>query len=155
MVVYRLVFGLCSLLVAASACAEWSFVNANYDRSQYIYVDFNRVKVTDVTTNEVEYWVKYLIKNDKEKDGLEQGDYSLALYRVGCDSDLYSIRSSANFKKTGSLMSSQNYANTQLRPIIPNTAVDFTAEMVCRVLPQSQKADRLEQLTRRIAMGHY
>ncbi len=52
-------------------------------------------------------------------------------------------------------MSSQNYAASQARPIIPNTAVDYTAEMVCRVLPQSQKVDRLEQLTRRIELGEY
>lgn len=113
------------------------------------------MKVLDVKSNEVEYWVKYLIKNYKEKDGLELGDYSLALYRVGCDSEQYSIRSSANFKKNGSLLSSQNYMASQARPIIPNTALDYTAEMVCNVLPQSPKVDRLEQLTRCIAMGEY
>lgn len=151
----RVLISCLSLFWSVFACAEWTFVNANYDRSQFIYVDFNRVKVLDAKSNEVEYWVKYLIKNDKEKDGLELGDYSLALYRVGCDSEQYSIRSSANFKKNGSLMSSQNYAASQTRPIIPNTAVDYTAEMVCNVLPQSQKVDRLEQLTRRIELGEY
>ena len=151
----RVLISCLSLFWSVLACAECTFVNANYDRSQFIYVDFNRVKVLDAKSNEVEYWVKYLIKNDKEKDGLELGDYSLALYRVGCDNEQYSIRSSANFKKNGSLMSSQNYAASQARPIIPNTAVDYTAEMVCRVLPQSQKVDRLEQLTRRIEMGEY
>ncbi|MCJ8160808.1 surface-adhesin E family protein [Acinetobacter zhairhuonensis] len=151
----RVLMSFLSLFWSVFASADWTFVNANYDRSQFIYVDFNRVKVLDAKSNEVEYWVKYLIKNDKEKDGLELGDYSLALYRVGCDSEQYSIRSSANFKKNGSLMSSQNYAASQTRPIIPNTAVDYTAEMVCRVLPQNQKVDRLEQLTRRIEMGEY
>lgn len=111
------------------------------------------MKVLDVKSNEVEYWVKYLIKNYKEKDGLELGDYSLALYRVGCDSEQYSIRSSANFKKNESLLSSQNYTVSQARPIIPNTALDYTAEMVFNVLPQSSKVDRLEHLTHRIAMG--
>ena len=151
----RVLISFFSLFWSVFACAEWTYVNANYDHSQYIYVDFNRVRVLDAKSNEVEYWVKYLIKNDKEKDGLELGDYSLALYRVGCESEQYSIRSSANFKKNGSLMSSQNYAASQARPIIPNTALDYTAAMVCRVLPQSQKVDRLEQLTRRIAMGEY
>ena len=113
------------------------------------------MKVLDVKSNEVEYWVKYLIKSDKEKDGLELGDYSLALYRVGCDNEVYSIRSSANFKKNGSLLSSQDYVTSQTRPLIPNTAVDYTAEMVCHVLPQRQKVDRLEQLARRIATGEY
>lgn len=65
---------------------------------------------------QVEYWVKYLIKSDKEKDGLELGDYSLALYRVGCNSEQYNIRSSANFKKNGSLISSQNYTASQIPP---------------------------------------
>lgn len=74
-------------------------MNANYDRSQYVDVDFDRVKMLDTSRNEVEYWVKYLIKSDKEKDGLELGNYSLALYRVGCDNEVYSIRSSANLKK--------------------------------------------------------
>jgi len=154
-VLNRVLISFFSLFWGVSACAEWTYVNANYDHSQYIYVDFNRVKVLDTKSNEVEYWVKYLIKSDNEKDGLELGDYSLALYRVGCDSEQYNIHSSANFKKNGSLMSSQNYVNSQTRPIIPNTALDYTAEMVCRVLPQSQKVDRLEQLTRRIAMGEY
>ena len=154
-VLNRVLISFFSLFWGVSACAEWTYVNANYDHSQYIYVDFNRVKVLDAKSNEVEYWVKYLIKNDKEKDGLELGDYSLALYRVGCDSAQYSIRSSANFKKNGSLLSSQNYTASQTWAIIPNTALDYTAEMVCRVLPQSQKVDRLEQLTRRIAMGEY
>lgn len=80
-------------------------MNANYDRSQYVDVDFDRVKMLDTSRNEVEYWVKYLIKSDKEKDGLELGNYSLALYRVGCDNEVYSIRSSANFKKNSSLLS--------------------------------------------------
>jgi hypothetical protein len=154
-VLNRVLMSFLSLFWSVFASADWTFVNANYDRSQFIYVDFNRVKILDAKSNKVEYWVKYLIKNDKEKDGLELGDYSLALYRVGCDSEQYSIRSSANFKKNGSLMSSQNYAASQTRPIIPNTAVDYTAEMVCRVLPQNQKVDRLEQLTRRIEMGEY
>jgi len=79
----------------------------------------------------------------------------LALYRVGCDSEQYSIRFSANFKKNWSLLSSQNYTASQACPIIPNTALDYTAEMVCNVLPQSPKVDRLEQLTPCIAMGEY
>ena len=87
----RVLISCLSLFWSVFACAEWTFVNANYDRSQFIYVDFNRVKVLDAKSNEVEYWVKYLIKNDKEKDGLELGDYSLALYRVGCDNEQYSI----------------------------------------------------------------
>ncbi len=151
----RILLGFLCVLWGGSAFAEWTFVNANYDRSQYVYVDFDRVKMLDTSRNEVEYWVKYLIKSDKEKDGLELGDYSLALYRVGCDNEVYSIRSSANFKKNGSLLSSQDYVTSQTRPLIPNTAVDYTAEMVCNVLPQRQKVDRLEQLTRRIAMGEY
>ena len=151
----RILLGFLCVLWGGSAVAEWTFVNANYDRSQYVYVDFDRVKMLDTSRNEVEYWVKYLIKSDKEKDGLELGDYSLALYRVGCDNEVYSIRSSANFKKNGSLLSSQDYVTSQTRPLIPNTAVDYTAEMVCNVLPQRQKVDRLEQLTRRIAMGEY
>lgn len=95
----RILLGFLCVLWGGSAFAEWTFVNANYDRSQYVYVDFDRVKMHDTSRNEVEYWVKYLIKSDKEKDGLELGDYSLALYRVGCDNEVYSIRSSANFKK--------------------------------------------------------
>ena len=58
-------------------------------------------------------------------------------------------------KKNGSLLSSQDYVTSQTRPLIPNTAVDYTAEMVCHVLPQRQKVDRLEQLARRIATGEY
>ncbi|WP_171522834.1 hypothetical protein [Acinetobacter johnsonii] len=50
---------------------------------------------------------------------------------------------------------SQDYVTSQTRPLIPNTAVDYTAEMVCHVLPQRQKVDRLEQLSRRIATGEY
>lgn len=151
----RILLGFLCVLWGGSAFAEWTFVNANYDRSQYVYVDFDRVKMLDTSRNEVEYWVKYLIKSDKEKDGLELGDYSLALYRVGCNNEVYSIRSSANFKKNGSLLSSQDYVTSQTRPLIPNTAVDYTAEMVCHVLPQRQKVDRLEQLSRRIATGEY
>jgi len=132
-VLSRILLGFLCVLWGGSAFAEWTFVNANYDRSQYVYVDFDRVKMLDMSRNEVEYWVKYLIKSDKEKDGLELGDYSLALYRVGCDNEVYSIRSSANFKKNGSLLSSQDYVTSQTRPLIPNTAVDYTAEMVCHV----------------------
>jgi hypothetical protein len=98
-VLSRILLGFLCVLWGGSTFAEWTFVNANYDRSQYVYVDFDRVRMLDTSRNEVEYWVKYLIKSDKEKDGLELGDYSLALYRVGCDNEVYSIRSSANFKK--------------------------------------------------------
>ena len=65
--------------------------------------------------------------------------------------------------KNGSLLSSQDYATSQTRPLIPNTAVDYTAEMVCHVLPKCQnakmpkrqKVDRLEQQARCIATEEY
>lgn len=151
----RIVVSVLGLFWTVSACAEWTFIHTSSDRSQNIYLDFSRIKMLDASKNEVEYWVKYLIKNDKEKDNLKLGDYSLALYRVGCNDEVYSIRSSAKFRQNGSLISQLNYNVSQIRPLIPNTTVDFTAEMVCHVLPQQQKVDRLEQLAQRIALGEY
>ncbi|MEI1702487.1 surface-adhesin E family protein [Acinetobacter baumannii] len=112
------------------AAASKGWVSVSKSNEFQAFVNFNHVE--QITNEIVQAWVKNVVINDVTKDGLNIGDYSMYLVRYDCSNKTYKNISYTDYKaKTGTVLDSYTFTNTNFKPIIPESVGESQFDLIC------------------------
>lgn len=118
------------------AASEWKFISMSSGFA--LAIDTN--SITNVSEynyrQNKQFWVKQLVVQDLEQDGLGVGDYRLVLYWINCSANTFGVKAVTNYKKQkdGTFKhESSSLANYQVAmdPIVPESVGQSFASHVC------------------------
>ena len=135
----RILMGIISSTIACGvfAASEWKFISLN---SGFAFsIDTN--SITNVSEynyrQNKQFWVKQLVVQDLERDGLGVGDYRLVLQWINCSANTFGVKAITEYKKqkNGTLKydSYDSRADYEVRmnPIIPESVGQLFVRHVC------------------------
>ena len=135
----RILMGIISSTIACGvfAASEWKFITLSDDGFAFS-IDTN--SITNVSEynyrQNKQFWVKQLVVQDLEQDGLGVGDYRLALNWINCSANTLGVKAVTEYKKqkNGTFKNeSTSFADYQVRmnPIIPESVGQLFVRHVC------------------------
>lgn len=134
----RILIGIIGSAIACGvfAASEWKFITLN---SGFAFsIDTN--SITNVSEynyrQNKQFWLKELVVNDLERDGLGVGDYRLVLNWINCSANTLGVKAVTEYKKQkdGTFKhESALLANYQvaMQPIIPESVGQSFVSHVC------------------------
>lgn len=134
----RILIGIIGSAIACGvfAASEWKFITLNSGFA--FFIDTN--SITNVSEynyrQNKQFWLKELVVNDLERDGLGVGDYRLVLNWINCSANTLGVKAVTEYKKQkdGTFKhESALLANYQvaMQPIIPESVGQSFVSHVC------------------------
>ena len=118
------------------AASEWKFISLSSGFA--LTIDTN--SITNVSEynyrQNKQFWVKQLVVQDLEQDGLGVGDYRLVLQWINCSANTFGVKAITEYKKqkNGTFKNeSASLADYQVKmlPIIPESVGQLFVRHVC------------------------
>ena len=134
----RILMGIISSTIACGvfAASEWKFITLN---SGFAFsIDTN--SITNVSEynyrQNKQFWVKQLVVQDLERDGLGVGDYRLVLQWINCSDNTLGEKAIAVYKKQKNrTLKPEFYSRSgyevRMDPIIPGSVGESFVSHVC------------------------
>ncbi|PCN59318.1 hypothetical protein CF596_13765 [Acinetobacter sp. YT-02] len=136
----RILMGIISSTIACGvfAAPEWKIISKS-DNGFIFFLDTNSVtNVSEVGYRQnKQFWVKELVVDDLEQDGLGVGDYRLNLLWINCSDDTFGGKAIAEYKKqkNGTFKhesyDSRSGYEVRMDPIIPGSVGESFVSHVC------------------------
>lgn len=134
----RILIGIIGSAIACGvfAASEWKFITLNSGSA--FSIDTN--SITNVSEynyrQNKQFWVKQLVVQDLERDGLGVGDYKMVLSWINCSANTLGVKAVTDYKKQkdGTIKhESTLLANYQvaMNPIIPESVGQSFVRHVC------------------------
>ncbi|MDY6490286.1 hypothetical protein [Acinetobacter faecalis] len=135
----RILMGIISSTIACGvfAASEWKIITLS-DGGFAFSIDTN--SITNVSEynyrQNKQFWVKQLVVQDLEQDGLGVGDYRLVLQWINCSANTFGVKAITEYKKqkNGTFKNeSASLADYQVKmlPIIPESVGQLFVRHVC------------------------